>query len=199
MRHRLLIGGIALAMTSTFAFAAPESLLPDVFDNPAPTPAPRPAPTPAPGAAPAPSSTSSPVVQPVPGRTSEPAQAVPDVNLPADFPTLAELEAMAPDEVDELLGIKPKFDIPPAARRAVREIGIIGENEGGFPAGSLDDQPPRLIRAALAANRGPLVSRWGHILHQRARSAPPTPARRGRRSAICSASFTMAKRRASPA
>ena len=164
----MLLTGAALALTSTLALAAPESLLPDVFDNPAPTPAPRPAPTPAPGAAPAPSSTSSPVVQPVPGRTSEPAQAVPDVNLPADFPTLAELEAMAPDEVDELLGIKPKFDIPPAARRAVREIGIIGENEGGFPAGSLDDQPPRLIRAALAANRGPLVSRWGHILLRRA-------------------------------
>ena len=89
----MLLTGAALALTSTLALAAPESLLPDVFDNPAPTPAPRPAPTPAPGAAPAPSSTSSPVVQPVPGRTSEPAQAVPDVNLPADFPTQAELDA----------------------------------------------------------------------------------------------------------
>src|SRR5690606_19689950 len=30
------------------------------------------------------------------------------------------------------------------------------------------DQPPALIRAALSANRGTLVSRWGHILLRRA-------------------------------
>jgi hypothetical protein len=108
------------------------------------------------------------VIQPVPGATSSQGGLDVEVTLPEDFPSLAELEAMDPDEVDELLGIKPKFDIPPAARRAVREIGVIGEGEGGFPAGSLDDQPPQLIRAALAANRGPLVSRWGHILLRRA-------------------------------
>ena len=48
MRRSVLLAGAALALTSTLAFAAPESLLPDVFENPAPAPAPRPAPTPAP-------------------------------------------------------------------------------------------------------------------------------------------------------
>ena len=168
MRRGVLLIGAALTLTSTLALAAPESLLPDVFDNPAPAPAPAPRPTPAPGAAPAPPGGSSPVVQPLPGATGASPAAVPDIALPADFPSLAELEAMEADEIDELLGLKPKFDIPPAARRAVREIGVIGPGEGGFPIGSLDDQPARLVRAALAANRGPLVSRWGHILLRRA-------------------------------
>lgn len=168
MRKGLWLAGAALALTSTLAFAAPESLLPDTFGDPAPAPAPAPRPAPAPGAAPAPSGQSAPVVQPLPSAASPGAGLDVEVTLPEDFPSLAELEAMDPDEVDELLGIKPKFDIPPAARRAVREIGVLGEGEGGFPAGSLDDQPPQLIRAALAANRGPLVSRWGHILLRRA-------------------------------
>jgi len=168
VRGGVLLLGAALALTSTLALAAPESLLPDVFDDPAPTPAPAPRPTPAPGAAPVTPGGSSPVIQPLPGVSGAPVETVPAIDLPADFPSLAELEAMEPDEIDELLGLKPKFDIPPAARRAVREIGVIGAGEGGFPSGSLDDQPARLVRAALAATRGPLVSRWGHILLRRA-------------------------------
>ena len=169
MKALLFAGGAALALTSTFVLAqsSPESLLPPGFDDP--TPAPSPTPTPRPTAAapdvPAPASTSVPVIQPSPGVDEGPSA---PVDLPDDLPSLAELEAMDPDEIDELLGLKPKFDIPPAARRAVREVGVIGPGEGGFPTGSLDDQPPALIRAALAANRGPLVSRWGHILLRRA-------------------------------
>ena len=164
-----MLAGAALALTSSLALAAPESLLPDVFDNPAPTPAPRPAPAPAPapGVAPAPSNGSTPVIQPLPGQGGAGAPAAP-VILPGDFPTLAELEAMDPDEIDELLGLKPKFDIPPAARRAVREVGVIGPGEGGFASHSLAGQPAALVRAALEATRGPLVSRWGHILLRRA-------------------------------
>src|SRR5690606_29480157 len=90
--------------------------------------------------------------------------------LPPDFPSLAEIERMSPDEIDELFGLKPKFDIPPAARRAVREVGVIGPEEGGFPVGSIDDQPAQLIHAVLAANRGTLVSRWAHVQLRRALS-----------------------------
>lgn len=169
MRRSVLFAGVALALTSTLAFAAPESLLPDVFDNPAPTPSPAPRPAPAPGSDAAPPQPGSvPVIQPLPGSAAQAPSAAPLVELPSNFPTLAELEEMDPDEIDELLGLKPKFDIPPAARRAVREVGVIGPDEGGFPTGSLDDQPPALIRAALSANRGTLVSRWGHILLRRA-------------------------------
>ena len=164
MRQSLLLAGAALALTSTLALAAPESLLPGQYDDPAPAPAPRPAPAPGPAAPAAPGS--SPVVQPLTG----PSASVPagPIALPPNFPSLEELEGMEDEEIDELLGLKPKFDIPPAARRAVRQVGVIAADEGGFAAGLLDNQPPALIRAALAANRGPLVSRWGHILLRRA-------------------------------
>lgn len=164
MRRAILLAGAALALTSTLTLAAPESLLPGQYDDPAPAPRPAPAPAPVPVAPAAPGS--SPVIQPLPG--SNVTGPVAPVALPPNFPTLAELEAMDEDAIDELLGLKPKFDIPPAARRAVREVGVIGADEGGFAPGLLDDQPPALIRAALAANRGPLVSRWGHILLRRA-------------------------------
>ncbi len=172
MRRGLLLTGAALALSSTLALAVPESLLPPSFDQPAPTPAPRSSPSPraaapaAPAApAPLPGSTSSPMIQPLPVPGAE-AQG-PGVALPSNFPSLAELEAMSPDEFNELFGLKPKFDIPPGARRAVRQVGVIDASEGGFAAGLLDDQPAALIQAALAANKGPLVSRWGHILLRR--------------------------------
>ncbi|HLV07933.1 MAG TPA: hypothetical protein VKY80_09710, partial [Croceibacterium sp.] len=177
MRRGLLLAGIALALTSTLATAAPESLLPDTFGDPPPAPAPAPRPTAAPAPAPAPGvasppppGTSVPVIQPLP-QLPQPLAPIPQVTLPPDFPSLAEIERMSPDEIDELFGLKPKFDIPPAARRAVREVGVIGPEEGGFPVGSIDDQPAQLIHAVLAANRGTLVSRWGHILLRRALSS----------------------------
>ncbi len=168
MKRALFLSGALLALTSSLAFAAPESLLPPSFDNPPPAPAPAPRPAPPPTSAPAPSEAQGPVVQPVPGLGGEPLIEVPAITLPPDFPSVEELEAMDEDEFDELFGLKPKFDIPPGARRAVREVGVIGPDEGGFPTGSLDDQPAALVRAALAAHRGPMVSRWGHILLRRA-------------------------------
>lgn len=173
MRRGVLLAGVALALSSAMALAAPESLLPDSFANPAPTPAPAPRPAPAPAAAPAPTTApaapgSTPVIQPIPGVTGGPAAEAPTVALPPNLPSLEQLEAMDPDEFNELFGLKPKFDIPPGARRAVRQVGVIDASEGGFDSGLLDDQPAALVRAALAANRGPMVSRWGHILLRRA-------------------------------
>ncbi|BBC72859.1 conserved hypothetical protein [Altererythrobacter sp. B11] len=174
MRRAVLLGGIALGLSSTLALAAPESLLPPGFGNPAPAPAPTPRPsrsaaTPAPGASPtpgpAPLPTAGPVIQPLPGVI--PGEETP-VALPENFPSLAELERMEPDEIDEVLGLKPKYDVPPGARRALRRVGVIASSEGGFPSGSLAGQPAALVRAALAGTRAPLVSRWGHILLRRA-------------------------------
>ncbi|MCP9223476.1 hypothetical protein MKP08_12035 [Erythrobacter sp. LQ02-29] len=81
--------------------------------------------------------------------------------------TLRDLERLDPDELDVLLGLRPKSDIPPAARRSMEEVGIIGPGEGGVPTGSLGRQPAALVRAALTGTKGPLVSRWGHILLRR--------------------------------
>lgn len=175
MKRSWLLSGAALALSSSLALAAPESLLPPSFDNPAPTPAPAPAPPPrsAPAqpsveAVPATPSASAPVVQPLPLPGADAVDVPLTITLPDDFPSLEELEAMSPEEFDELFGLNPKFDIPPGARRALRQIGVIASDEGGFASGLLDQQPAELVRAALAATRGPLVSRWGHILLRRA-------------------------------
>lgn len=168
MRRGLLLTGAMLAVSSSLALAAPESLLPPSFDNPAPTPAPRPAPAPAPAQAPAPSGGSTPVIQAIPTAPPASGEAPASVSLPSNFPSLRELEAMDDDAFAELFGLKPKFDIPAGARRDVRQVGVIDRTEGGFAAGLLDQQPAALVRAALAAHKGPMVSRWGHILLRRA-------------------------------
>ncbi|MBS3929325.1 MAG: hypothetical protein KGZ65_14445 [Sphingomonadales bacterium] len=160
-RALLTTAGLALAMTSVWAVAqdSPESLLPPGFEKPKPKPG-----TPA-----VPSAGSSPVVQPIPGNSSAPSSARP-ATLPsgAKIPTLKEIESMSPDQLDELLGLKPKFDMPSAARRSLKQVGILAEDEGGMPAWSLARQDAALVKATLDGNKGRLVSRWGHILLRRA-------------------------------
>nr|WP_283773425.1 hypothetical protein [Altererythrobacter sp. KTW20L] len=75
---------------------------------------------------------------------------------------------MEEDEINEVLGLRPKFDVPPAARRSMERVGLLASSEGGFPYASLARQPAALVRAAMEGNRGPMVSRWGHILLRRA-------------------------------
>lgn len=162
MKRRWWLAGAVLAVSSTLALAAPESLLPPGFDNPAPTPTPAPRAT----AAPAPSAPAAGTAQPLPG-VAVPTVAAEGV-LPGNLPPVAELEKMDPDELDDLFGLKPKYDIPPGAQRSLEKVGVIGMAEGGFPSRALAGQPASLIQAALAGTKGPLVSRWGHILLRRA-------------------------------
>jgi hypothetical protein len=162
MKRKWLLAGVALAVSSSLALAAPESLLPPGFDTP--TPSPTPAPRPA--AAPAPSATSAPAVRSVPGAAQSAAGQ--GITLPGNFPSVEQLEKMDPDQLDELFGLKPKYDIPPGAQRSLERVGVISMDEGGFPSRSLAGQPASLIQAALAGTKGPLVSRWGHILLRRA-------------------------------
>lgn len=174
MRRPAFLAGTAaaLALVSGLAWAqgAPESLLPPGFDDPVPTPSPTPRPTgTSQPATPSGNATSVPVIQPIPGGGNRPPP--PPADLP-DFagklPSLQELERMSTDELDELLGLKPKVDIPPGARRSLASVGILAPSEGGLPTFSLARQPAGLVRAALGGSEGPLVSRWGHILLRRA-------------------------------
>lgn len=177
MKRLHLLIGAGLALTSVWAVAqdAPESLLPPGFDRPAPQAAPTPSPRAQPAAAPAPAAPSTsaarpdatPVVQALPAQTpaASPAEVA---SLSAKLPSLEELEGMSPEELTDVLGLRPKSDIPPAARRSMAGVGILDESEGGLAARSLAAQNPSLVRAALAGNGGMLVSRWGHILLRRA-------------------------------
>ena len=172
MSRALLVGaGLVLALTSALLAAqdSPESLLPPGFEKPKGNKSPPPTPA-------VPSAGASPVVQPIPagdgnGGSSSAAnsvRAVPTLPSGARIPSIRELESMSPDQLDELLGLKPKFDMPAAARRSMKQVGILAEDEGGMPAGSLAGQNARLVLAALNGNKGALVSRWGHILLRRA-------------------------------
>jgi hypothetical protein len=155
---RWIAGAALLALgTALAAQDAPESLLPPGFEKPKP-------------ATPAPAATSSPVVQPIPTGGEPRAARAPATaaKLPANLPSLRELEAMSPDELDELFGLKTKVDIPPAARRALERVGVLASWEGGLPSGSLAGQGASLVAAAIAGNNGQTVSRWGHILLRRA-------------------------------
>jgi hypothetical protein len=92
------------------------------------------------------------------------------------LPTVEELENLSTDQLDDLLGLKPQYDIPPAARRSLDAVGIVDLSEGGMPTAGVARQPAQLVRAVLAGTKGPLVSRWGHILLRRtlaSRMAPP--------------------------
>lgn len=197
MRAVHLLAGGALALTSVWAVAqdSPESLLPKMFDEPAParsatprpqaprTQAPKPqnssAPSAAASSAPrlAATSTSTPVVQAIPTGTPS---AMPTVIAQDDgtlrrIPSLEELEKMSPEDFEALLGAKVVIDMPPAARRSADEAGMLGADEGGLPLASLAGQNGSLIRVALEGNRGQLVSRWGHILLRRALASRLNP------------------------
>lgn len=176
MKRVRLLAGAALALTSAWALAqnAPESLLPPSFNEPAREPqraapaAPRSAAPAAAGAAQSPAAT--PVVQPLPGATAPVAVTVSGngtVNTATGQLTLEQLERLSPDDLEKALGLKPRFDIPPAARRSMDQIGLIDESEGGLAPELLAGQHASLVRAALAGNKGALVSRWGHILLRR--------------------------------
>lgn len=168
-------GAFVGAAASSFVMAqdAPESLLPPGFDDPVPAPPPTPQPTAAPPVAPTPNPGTQPSVGPVapvapPSPGSLPS--VPQLSSEerSGLPSLEELEALSTDELDDLLGLKPQYDIPPAARRSLAQVGVLSPSEGGLATGSLAKQPQRLVRAILAGTKGPLVSRWGHILVRRA-------------------------------
>ncbi|MBD3730170.1 MAG: hypothetical protein IE933_10730 [Sphingomonadales bacterium] len=175
MKAALTIGAAALALSATLVMAqgAPESLLPPGFDDPAPAPTPTPraapAPTPAQGAGQSTATPSAPagaVIQPLPAAGDE-ADFGP-IEIPDGLPSLEELERMDPDQLDQLLGLRPKYDIPPAARRSMERVGVLASAEGGLPPASLANQPGAIVRAALKGTKGPLVSRWGHIMLRRA-------------------------------
>ena len=169
-------GALAGALLGGFAFAqdAPESLLPPGFDDPVPAPAPAPAPTVAPPVSrPAgPAQPQTPSAAPAIGPSAPSAVDLPSVPRLSEselsrLPSLQELEDLSTDELDDLLGLKPQYDIPPAARRSLANVGVLAPSEGGLPTQALARQPEPLVKAILAGTKGPLVSRWGHILVRR--------------------------------
>jgi hypothetical protein len=168
------LGGAGLAGLAA-AQGKPESLLPPGFDDPAPAPTPRQSPAPGqrPPAAPAPgTAVTTPGAVPPPGAPVDPATLPQLPPITRDdlsrLPSLEKLENMSTEELDALLGLKPKSDIPAGAQRALTRVGVLAVDEGGLPPLALGNQSDKLVRAVLAGTNGPMVSRWGHILLRRA-------------------------------
>lgn len=183
-RAAILSGAAAIILGVGTLAGAQESLLPPGFDDPEPAPQPAPAPAPPPVIAPQPTvpvapsapvrgngSVSSPVVQSAPSSSSSsstsPVSSTRGIDL-SRLPSLEELEDLSTDELDELLGLKPKFDMPPAARRSLDRVGLLSKAEGGVVPSALARQPAALVAATIEGTNGRLVSRWGHIMLRKA-------------------------------
>ena len=179
-RAKLLLSA-ALVLSSAWALAqeSPQSLLPPGFDKPTARPnRPAAAPPPADSAAnsgDAPHIGALPVIEggsngdAVNSHRSSRRSSASGVGAETKpIASYQDLSALSPQELDQLLGLRPKYDIPPAARRALTRIGILASDEGGLPPLALAHQNADLVRAALAGNQGAMVSRWGHIMLRRA-------------------------------
>lgn len=175
------LAGAGLAGMAS-AQGKPESILPPGFDDPAPAPRPAPAPAQRPAQSAPPPTVTRPATGTQPGVAGPgtifpgtgPAMPVDAPPLPsitrdelARLPTLEQLENMSTEELDQLLGLKPRSDMPSGARRALTRVGVLAVEEGGLPPRALANQPEALVRAVLTGTKGPLVSRWGHILLRR--------------------------------
>lgn len=163
------LGGAGLAGLAG-AQGKPESLLPPGFDDPVPVPTPRSSQAPAQGTAQPPSGASG--ALPAPGLPIDPSTlpALPGISREelSRLPSLEKLENMSTEELDQLLGLAPRSDLPLGAQRALTRVGVLAVDEGGLPPVALANQSDKLVRAVLNGTQGPMVSRWGHILLRRA-------------------------------
>jgi hypothetical protein len=172
IRNALL--GCAYLASMTGALLAQESLLPPGFDKPA-APARPQRPSPAPAAAPkAPARPSAaPAAAPAPAAPAPVLQAQPlddnaDVIAGAGGAPTA-IDPLDSVDLDALIAkARPTYDIPPAAQRSLARVGSIDEADGGLPATSTHYLNGPFVEQLFARMRGPMVSRWGHILLRRA-------------------------------
>ena len=132
------LAGLAMAQ------GKPESLLPPGFDDPAPAPSPRQTQGARPAQAPTSQQGQPPAVQPGsapgPGADVDPASLPPLPAISRDdlarLPSLEKLENMSTEELDQLLGLAPKSDIPAGAQRALTRVGVLAVDDGdGLHAG----------------------------------------------------------------
>ena len=130
----------------------PESLLPEGFGDPPPPPAP-------------PTSRPPTTGTPNPGNPALPRPAV-----AGDPPTLGDEDAKADEEEedeDEQEELVIRYDVPPAARRSLKAVGIISPASGGFPADAFGTTDGAFLKQVLSRTTGPIASRWGTIRARR--------------------------------
>jgi hypothetical protein len=69
------------------------------------------------------------------------------------------------DEEEEETEVR--YDVPPTARRSLKQIGIMSEAGGGFPATAFGTVKGGFLLNVASKTKGPLASRWGTIMTRR--------------------------------
>ncbi len=160
MRRSLSAAAIVFVTASALTLSLPatgqdkpESLLPPGFGDP---PAPSPPASPSPPRPTAVSPASPPTVRPMTG-------AVGDVTKEGSLvdPATKGAEGDVPTEAKQV------FDVPPAGRRSLSQVGIISDALGGFPKGAFGQANGTYLTNILRNTSGPLASRWGTIMTRR--------------------------------
>ena len=157
------MGAIALSTVPAVGQQqGPESLLPPGFGSPPPPPAPTPA-TPAPPAPSRPAQSGTPLPPPPPAPPPPSAQPLEPAAPAPSQPAPSEDE-----EVEDAEELVIKFDVPPAERRSLGQIGFLTEAEGGLAANAFGNTGGVFLDGLVRRTRGPLLSRWGTIMARRA-------------------------------
>ncbi len=60
-----------------------------------------------------------------------------------------------------------RFDAPPAARRSMKQVGVLSAANGGFAENAFGIANGPFLSNVIRNTRGPLASRWGHIMGRR--------------------------------
>jgi hypothetical protein len=129
----------------------PESLLPPGFGDPPPPPPPPPAARP-------------PAGQQGP---STPSGATGQGSTGATPSTSGSKSADAKDDGDDEEVTEIRYDVPPTARRSLKQVGIMAEANGGFPATAFGNVRGSFLMDVARKTKGPLASRWGTIMTRR--------------------------------
>ena len=126
----------------------PESLLPPGFGDPPPPPPP---------------STKGPAPKQTPGTPTEAGTST-GASPSASPKTSADTK---PDD-EETEETEIRYDVPPTSRRSLKQVGIMSEAGGGFPATAFGSVKGTFLLNAARWTKGPLASRWGTIMTRRA-------------------------------
>jgi hypothetical protein len=150
------------ALAMIFALPAlgqqgPESLLPEGFGDPPPPPAPTTTRPPAAGPA-IPGAPTTPGSSPTTGPASIGAGGEEDKD---------EGEEDEDEDEDEEEELVIRYDVPPAARRSLRAVGIMSSASGGFPAEAFGTTDGEFLKQVISRTTGPIASRWGTIMARR--------------------------------
>jgi hypothetical protein len=116
-----------------------------------------------------------------PGFGDPPAPPVPTPNAPtakqgSDTPSApkgagepsATTKADDEEEGEEEEVTEIRYDVPPTARRSLKQLGIMSEANGGIPVTAFGNVKGEFLLNSARSIKGPLASRWGTIMTRRA-------------------------------